>query len=66
MCRTILREVISFLVLFLGVILTAFGKAIIMMDLTMRIADSVQALADLLPLYQKEPWQIMILPLQFK
>jgi len=55
MCRTISREVISFLVLFLGVILTAFGKAIIMMDLTMRIADSVQALADLLPLYQKEP-----------
>ena len=60
MCRTISREVVSFLVLFLGVILTALGgstigKAIIMMDLTMRIADSVQALADLLPLYQEEP-----------
>ena len=48
------QEVIPFLMLFLGVILTALGgstigKAIIMMDLTMRIADSVQALADLLP-----------------
>ena len=47
-------EVIPFLMLFMGMILTALGrstigKAIIMMDLTMRIADSVQTLADFLP-----------------
>ena len=47
-------EVSPFLMLFMGVILTVLGratigKAIIMMDLTMRIADSVQTLADFLP-----------------
>lgn len=48
------QEIIPFIMLFTGVVLTALGKstignAIVMMDLTTRVSDSIQNIADILP-----------------